>query len=118
MNQKVIGYFAYATKAEIFCDGEACLIAGSESSMEKYLTKMAPNPSLKHTVRKTRFHEILKGISFGAAYSFDEESYNRFYPLAVQEGFNLGPEDFSGQTTTGFHFVRVQSLQPTDSKDI
>jgi len=27
---KVIGYFAYFSKQAVFCDGDACIIAGSE----------------------------------------------------------------------------------------
>jgi hypothetical protein len=60
----------------------------------------------------------MRGISLGAAYCFDEESYNRFYPLATQEGLKLGPEDFSDNTRPGFHFVRVQFFPLKNQADI
>ena len=69
-----------------------------------------PDASDKVTIIKARFGEIMQGMNRGGAYSFDEESYNRFYPLAVKAGMKIGPEDFSGETPTGLHFVRVQKM--------
>jgi len=109
-HHKIIGHFAYLSKVEVFCEGDACLIAGSESKMEEYLSKMCEDSLSVHTIKKTRFSEILAGINAGAAYCFDEESYNRFYPLAKQEGLDLGPEDFTDETPNGLHFVRVSKL--------
>lgn len=109
-HHKVIGYFAYFSKMEVFCEGDACIIAGSESKIDDYLSTMSVDSVSNHTIKKTRFGEILTGIKAGAAYCFDEESYNRFYPLASLEGVELGVEDFTGETPTGFHFVRVQFL--------
>jgi hypothetical protein len=63
-------------------------------------------PSL--TIKKTRFGEIMRGLRLGAAYCFDEEAYNRFFPLARMEGLNLGPEDFSDPGPHGVHLLRVQ----------
>ena len=105
---KVIGYFAYATASEVFCDGDACVIAGSEADLKRYLQALTDDERKKYTLRKTRFTEIISGMSLGAAYAFDESAYNRFYPLASGEGLNLGPEDFSGPSPTGRHFVRIE----------
>lgn len=30
---KVIGYFAYASLTEVVCDGDACMIAGSDADL-------------------------------------------------------------------------------------
>jgi len=54
----------------------------------------------------------MRGMRLGAAYSFDETAYNRFYPLAKREGLELGVEDFSS-TATGRHFVRLQIISGT-----
>ena len=60
------------------------------------------------------FFPILRGLEYGAAYSFDEESYNRFYPIANKAGLEyLGPEDFSENsqmTGQGIHIVRIQKM--------
>ena len=106
---KVIGYFAYASPSEVVCDGDACIIAGSEADLRTYLAELGRGLTMHHTLKKTRFGEIMRGMRLGAAYAFDETSYNRFYPLAKREGFDLGPEDFS-PTATGRHFVRVQLM--------
>jgi len=60
------------------------------------------------TIKKIRFGEIVQGINKGAPYSFDEQSYNRFYPLANKVGFSLKEEDFT-QIGPGFHFVAIRS---------
>ena len=105
---KVIGYFASASSTEVFCDADACIIAGSEADLKRYLSALAADEGDKYTLRKTRFIEIISGMRLGGAYSFDEIAYNRFYPLASGEGLDLRAEDFSVPSPTGRHFVRVQ----------
>jgi hypothetical protein len=105
---KVVGYFAYASSSEVFCDGGACIIAGSDADLRRYLSALAVDDRSKYTLKKTRFSEVIRGIRLGAAYAFDETAYNRFYPIADKEGLNLGPENFSVPSLTGRHFVRVQ----------
>lgn len=76
--------------------------------MAKYLTEMGAGGSSQHTVRKTRFQEILQGLSLGAAYAFDEESYGRFYPLAREEGLPVVAADFAAARARGERYVTVQ----------
>ena len=104
---KVIGYFAYASPSEVVCDGDACIVAGSDAGLKAYVSELGLGSAINHTLKKTRFGEIMRGIRLGAAYAFDETAYNRFYPLAKRQGLDLGPEDFP-PTATGRHFVRVQ----------
>jgi hypothetical protein len=47
-------------------------------------------------------------MKMGAPYAFDEQSYNRFYPLANRIDFNLKEEDFSDKTETGHHFIVIR----------
>ncbi len=61
--------------------------------MRQYLLEIGAQSS--HTVRKTRFGEIMRGLSLGAAYAFDEESYGRFLPLGRAAGLTLSDADFS-----------------------
>ena len=87
-SHKVIGYFAYASNREVICTGpsrKACLISGSDIAMRNFLKKIDHNGLMKHTIKKTRFGEILRGLKLGAEYAFDEVSYERFYPLASRE---------------------------------
>ncbi|MCW5202409.1 MAG: hypothetical protein QTN59_07615 [Candidatus Electrothrix communis] len=107
-DSKVIGYFAYKSKTEVICDGDACVISGSEQEMKNYINSVSPDSLKKTTIKKTRFGEIINGIKLGAAYALDEQSYNRFYPLANKVGFNLKEENFSGESETGFHFVIIR----------
>ncbi len=90
---QVIGYFA-AASTNVFCDGAACVIAGTEDAMRRYIQQEGEAPA-PYTIRKTRFRDIIKGIRLGAEYAFDEIAYNRFYPLARKRGLDLGPETFS-----------------------
>jgi hypothetical protein len=105
---KVIGYFAYTSGMNVFCDGDACIIADSEHAMKEYMAHNSSFQVSSYTIKKTRFGEIMQGINLGAAYCFDEQASNRFYPLAQEEGMDIGPEDFSGFSPTGMHFVRIQ----------
>jgi hypothetical protein len=108
-NHKVIGYFAYLDGGNVICDGDSCIIAGSEEKMKKYILIQGPNADIhKITIKKTRFGEIKQGMDLGAAYSFDEEAYSRFYPIAQKHGIKIGPEDFTQNSEKGLHLVRIQ----------
>ena len=66
---KVIGYFAYASSSEVVCDGDACVIAGSEVDLRRYLAELPAGEGTKYTLKKTCFelnekiHEFHNGIS-------------------------------------------------------
>ncbi len=107
-NTRVIGYFAYTPPMHVICDEDACVIAGSEVGMKRYVEALASDSLKGRRIQKTRFGEILKGLGLGAAYAFDEEAYNRFHPLAKNAGLSMTPQDFSGPSPTGMHFVRIQ----------
>jgi hypothetical protein len=80
-DSKIIGYFARLPNT-VFCDGDACIIAGSETALKNYLSEMIPKDDSKYILKKTRFGEIMRGLNHGGAYAFDDIAYNRFYPLA------------------------------------
>ncbi len=105
IDSKIIGFFAHTTPIEIVCDGDACIIAGSEEAMRRYLKSLASNVTRRPMIRKAKFGDIVRAMNIGASYAFDEESYNRFFPLANTVGFSLKQEKFSGSTETGNHFV-------------
>ena len=109
IDSKVIGYFAFRSPTELICEGDACVISGTEQDMKKYIASALKDSSKKATIKKTRFGEIIKGMEMGAPYAFDEQSYNRFFPLANRFGFNLKEEDFSKETETGYHFIVIRS---------
>ncbi len=108
IDSKVIGYFAFSSPTEVICEGDACVISGSEQSMKNYVASASPRSSQRTTIKRTRFGEIIKGMNMGASYAFDEQSYNRFYALANKIGFSLKEEDFLVETETGYHFVVIR----------
>ncbi len=110
-SHKVIGYFAFASRTEVICTGDkgdACVITGSETAMKIFLAEIDPKGKKNHTIKKTRFGEILQGLKLGAAYGFDEESYERFYPLAIKEGLPVSKADFSKIIAENMCFFTVQ----------
>ena len=108
-NRKVIGYFAFIPPGEVVCtDGNACVISGSAGAMKKFIMEMDPNGQKKHIIKKTLFEEIMSGLKLGAAYAFDEESYEKFYPLARQKKINVAKADFDEMKPKGFRFFIVQ----------
>ncbi len=107
-DRTTIGYLAVHSTMDVLCDGDACIIAGRQSVMHKYLEPTAQSAS-DFQIRKTNFGEVLEGLSRGGAYAFDEKSYNIFYPLANKSGLNLQKEQFL-PTEKGNHFVIVKVI--------
>ena len=111
---KVIGYFAYMSAAEVVCtDVDACVISGSSEAMERYLEELHPGRASQATVKKTRFGEIRRGMEMGAAYAFDQSSYERFYPLAREAGFPVewGNFEEAKKRNDRFFTVRLSWVQ-------
>jgi hypothetical protein len=106
---KVVGYFAYLSPAQVVCtDVDACVISGSIGAMRRHLAEMDPLGAPRATVKKTRFGEIRRGLELGAAYAFDQESYARFYPLAVEVGLPVAAADFEKAGDRGLRFFTVR----------
>ncbi len=106
LDKKTIGYFAVHLSQDVFCDGDACIIAGSQSAMHKYLEPSSER-SIDFQIRKTTLGEVLEGLSMGAGYAFDEKSYNIFYPLANKSGLNLDREEFLPHDKNHFVIVKI-----------
>lgn len=106
---KVIGYFSYTDSSNALCDGDACIIAGSEELIKSYLQKISKSDK-RDIIKKTRFGEIIDGLKQGAAYAFDEESYSRFLPLAKINGIDRLPEKegFLDMPSDTLRFIRIQ----------
>ncbi len=110
-NKKVIGYFAFASPTEVVCTKEppyGCLIVGSVGAMKSFLTELDPDGVQRHTIKKTRFGEVLSGLKMGAAYAFDERTYKTFFPLARKEGIPVEEANFIEMKKKGFQFFTVQ----------
>ena len=109
---KVIGYFSYTNSGGVCCDGDACVIAGTEEKMKFYINRMEKSNE-KDIIKKTRFGEIVNGMGQGGAYAFDEESYNRFYDLAITNGIAGLPEKekFLENSDAATHFIRIQIVE-------
>ena len=103
----VIGYFGATNRGDVVCDGPACIIAGSYKTMKRYLAISRDKPPGKVKITKTRFGEILSGLRMGGAYSFDEESYGRFLPLALEEGMELEDLDFTPDHPGDIKFLTI-----------
>ena len=108
-SREAIGYFAYTKAGEICCDGEACIIAGSEELMKSYLREMGGDTD-KDIIEQTYFDEIIGGIEKGGAYAFDKESYDRFFCIAELKGIGgLPPKEmFLEYPEEKMNLVRIQ----------
>ena len=116
-DSKVIGYFALASSNDIVCSRDACVIAGSEASMRGFLEEFDPGVARVATIHKTRFGQIVAGLEHGAPYAFEEASYARFYPLAVEIGLPIVNADFAEAQARGDRFLTIQlfKTQPGES---
>lgn len=104
---KVIGFFAYKTKLELVCEGQSLIITGSKEKMEEYLKSHGFEKTSSFTIKKTKFGEILEGLKRGAEYSFDSESYSRFYPLGLGENLELIKFEESNEEGKGFLNIKI-----------
>ena len=93
---KVIGYYARLRGTHLFCNDPACIITSSERALKDAIRAARPEDAKSCTIRKTRFVDILRGLLAGAPYALDRDAYQRFYPLAYQEGLEAltDPEEF------------------------
>jgi len=110
---KVLGYFAYTKEGDVLCDGEGCIIAGSNKRMRFYLAQKEKEEGNKnHIIKKTRFGEVMNGLSRGGAYAFDEESYLCFLDLAKKNRIKELPDKtfFKGYPSSTMHFIQIQFL--------
>ena len=109
----LLGYLVQTSRFTVLCDGDACLIVGSEAKLKAYLAALNTELPKPYEIKKARFEDVRRVLQLGGAYAFDEEAYNRFYPLAQKAGLKVGPEDFStppppGLKRPALHLVRVQ----------
>ena len=106
---KVIGVFAYRSRTEVVCtDRDACVIAGSEEAMRRHFDEVGVKHPNTITIRKTRFGEIVQGLTAGGAYGFDQESYSRFLPLARDLGIPVADAAFANDATGERRFFTVR----------
>jgi len=89
-HKKVVGYFAIRIGTPgIVCDGDACVIAGSQKALNRYIEKLIGQNTADYQIRKTRYGEILQGMRMGGVYTFDRKAYKKFLPLAKADGMPL-----------------------------
>ncbi len=111
-NKKVIGYFAICIGTpNIVCDGDACVITGSQQTLNRYIEKLIVHNPSDYQIRKTRYGEILQGMHMGGVYAFDRKAYNRFLPLAKADGMPLIEFQFKEELKPhedAVHLMRVK----------
>jgi hypothetical protein len=110
IQDKVIGYFAYYADGNVFCDGDACVIAHSLDAMKKYLNESG-SPVDQATIKKTRFGEVIQGMQQGAPYAFDNVAYTKFNEQALRANIKGIPQEHNFTTTNEhMHFIRLKFI--------
>lgn len=109
IGKEMVGYFSYISITHLYCQGDACVIAGTARAMKDYLKSTFGDIS-GHTIRATTFEEIIKGMKSGGAYSFDKKAFERFSFLASRAEIGIG-NDLA--VKEGVEFVRLE-LAPSN----
>ncbi|MBW2599342.1 MAG: hypothetical protein JRC60_04480 [Deltaproteobacteria bacterium] len=116
-HKKVVGYFAIQVGTpNIVCDGDACVIAGSQKALNRYIKKMIGQNISDYQIRKTRYGEILQGMRMGGVYTFDSKAYKNFLPLAKADGMPLAEFQFREDPKPhedAVRLLRVQWIEPS-----
>ncbi|MBF0584435.1 MAG: hypothetical protein HQL80_09400 [Magnetococcales bacterium] len=106
-DSKVIGYYAQFPNREVLCTMYgAYIISGSLEVIQNHVLRFGDKPE-EMTFKKMRFGEILKGLRLGAEYSFDEDSYKRFRPLAKLE--NVSTDELEAYETDNDNKIILES---------
>ncbi len=112
-DKKVIGFFAYIEKEYPVCSGDGCVVAGSEDVILNYASEVLSEDKSLLRTRKVRFGDLLNGLQRGAAYAFDKESYNRFFPLAKQMEIPVPETNFEDVEKEGNKFLIIRLDVPS-----
>jgi len=89
IDKKVIGYIASYSRTQVLFVRDACLVMGSEKKLLQHISKNVPERKANATLKKNRFGEIVRSMSYGEKIIFDEEAFNRFYTLGKQIGLPI-----------------------------
>ena len=109
-DSKVIGYIASTSRTNVICvEKDACVVAGSEKAMNRYLSEINIADKVTVSIRKARFGDIVRVMKLGGKYSFDKESYSRFYPLAIKIGMLLEDADFDEEKGRKFFTAKIHT---------
>ena len=112
IHSKVIGFIAITSRIDVICvEHDACLVAGSEEAMNKYMIEMERPKETPVSIKKARFGDIINGMKLGSRYGFDKESYSRFFPLGTQIGLQLVNADFNEENAKKFFTVAIDNKQ-------
>ena len=104
---KVVGYFAFGQSSQVFRHENACVVAGTLDDMERYLTLLPPDAMAAMQIKKLRFGDIRSGLDKGGTYTFDEQAYRRFYPLASRAGIDVVAPSFVPGEEGAWQFLKV-----------
>ena len=89
-DSKVVGFVtSIPGTINMFCDGDSCIVAGSEKRMQDYLAAVSSDLKAKYRITKARYGHVVQAMKLGGAYSFDQEAFSRLAPLAQQDGIDL-----------------------------
>jgi hypothetical protein len=104
----VIGYIAWKSRTEVYCEDRSCLVTGSEQKMRALLTIRGRRPE-EWAIRKARFDDIVGGLGLGGEYGFDEEAYSRFAPVAAEIGIPRQEFDFTASEPGRVKFLNLKT---------
>lgn len=99
----------YCSASKAVCVGEALVVASTEKDLQVIDDRLHPifKFSKPTKLKKIKFGEILDGLTHGAAYAFDQQSYDRFYPIANSLCHELKAENLSARGDTGIHLITI-----------
>ena len=117
LDKKLNQIFMDETRTEVLFVGDACLVMGSERKLQDHISRKIPEQKFKANLKKIRLGDILRAIKHGDKIVFDEESFNRFYPLGKQIGFELDDPslDANENSDSNFYLVSNDGLITTES---
>jgi len=110
-DSKVLGFVASIPGTiNMLCDGDSCIVAGSEKQMQDYIATMGFDHKAKYRITKARYGHVVQAMKLGGAYSFDRDAFSRLAPLIQQDGIDLvdfTPDAHRKQEGPGIPLMRL-----------
>jgi hypothetical protein len=111
-SHKIIGHIAFDSQNKIvLTNDKATIVAETGDVLSAYISINFPHLTSQVKTKKITYGQIHNLLEKGKRYAFTKESYERFYPIGVENNLNLPyatAEQWEQQYKLGLHLITVQ----------
>ncbi|MBF0198956.1 MAG: hypothetical protein HQL32_14660 [Planctomycetes bacterium] len=110
-DHKIIGYIANDSRSKVvMANNRAIIVGGSETELKDFISENFPDLSSQIVLKKTKYGTIHSYLEKGECYAFTKESYERFYPIGIENNLKLPSpsiEEWDQQIAQGNSLITI-----------